>query len=213
VRGELLAHFRAAFAADPPAAYRDWFRAQEELRADGDDATARSLADDFWAFAPELAFSSDEARSKFLHNAAVFFGSPGPAADLSRARPLFEGALAYFSDHADDGWRARVQHNFATAVSNLGTSPGELEEALQLFEEALSWRTAEREIARGVTLHNMGLAWRRLGLLDAGRRKEALDQSARCLRESIVIRERHNLAEGLETSREELKRTLDAARI
>ncbi|HEV2063265.1 MAG TPA: hypothetical protein VGS00_01800 [Thermoanaerobaculia bacterium] len=208
----LLSHFRLAFGADPPAAYRDWFRAQEELRDAGESATARSLADDFWALAPGLSFSSDEARAKFLHNAAVFFGSPGPAADLARARPLFEEALAYFSDHADDGWRARAQHNFATALSNLGASAAEIEEALRLFKEALSWRTPEREIARGVTLHNMGLAWHRLAEISPARRREALEQSESALRESIAIRERHNLAEGLEASRRELARTLDAAR-
>lgn len=191
------------------AAYRDWFRAQEELREKDDAKTARALADDFWERMPGLAFDSTVERARFHHNAAVFFGSPGPAADLSRARPLFEEALVYYSDHADDGWRARVQHNFATALSNLGTSAAEIEEALRLFEEALSWRTPEREIARGVTLHNVGLAWRRLAELDPARRQEALEESARCLRDAIAIRERHNLTEGLETSRRELARTLD----
>jgi tetratricopeptide (TPR) repeat protein len=208
----LLAHFRAAFAADAPAAYRDWFRAQEELREKEDAATARALADDFWDRLPGLAFDSTVERARFRHNAAVFFGSPGPAADLARARPLFDEAIAYFSDHADDGWRARVQHNFATALSNLGSSAGEIEEALRLFEDALSWRTPERDIARGVTLHNMGLAWRRFALLDPARRQEALDRSAACLREAIAIRERHGLTEGLEASRRELDRTLEAAR-
>jgi tetratricopeptide (TPR) repeat protein len=208
----LLDHFRAAFAADPLAAYRDWFRAQEELRGKDDAKSARALADDFWERLPGFSFDSTVERARFRHNAAVFFGSPGPAADLSRARPLFEEALGYFSEHADDGWRARAQHNFATALSNLGSSAGEIEESLQLFEEALSWRTPERDIARGVTLHNMGLAWRRLADLSPGRRLEALQQSEAALRESISIRERHNLAEGLEASRRELERTLAAAR-
>jgi tetratricopeptide (TPR) repeat protein len=180
------------------------------LREKDDVATARALADDFWARMPGLAFDSTVERARFRHNAAVFFGSPGPAADLARARPLFEEALAYFAEHADDGWRARVQHNFATALSNLGSSAGEMEEALRLFEDALAWRTPERDIARGVTLHNMGLAWRRLAGLVPARRREALEQSEATLRESIAIRERHNLAEGLEASRRELDRTLDA---
>jgi hypothetical protein len=159
---------------------------------------------------PGFSFDSTVERARFRHNAAVFFGSPGPAADLSRARPLFEEALGYFSEHADDGWRARVQHNFATALSNLGTTPADIEEALRLFEDALSWRTTEREIARGVTLHNMGLAWRRLAEIAPERRREALLQGAASLREAIAIRERHGLAEGLEASRRELARTLEA---
>lgn len=191
-------------------AYRDWFRAQEELREQDDAATARALADDFWARMPSLAFASAVERARFHHNVAVFFGSPGPAADLDRARSLFEEALAHFSGHTDDGWRARVQHNFATALSNLGATAAEIEEALLLFEEALSWRTPEREIARGVTLHNMGLAWRRLATFVPGGRQEALAQSAARLREALAIRERHNLAEGLEASRRELARTLEA---
>lgn len=180
------------------------------MREQDDAATARALADDFWERMPGLAFDSTVERARFHHNVAVFFGSPGPAADLSRARPLFEEALAYFSDHTDDGWRARVQHNFATALSNLGTSAAEIEDALRLFKEALCWRTPERDIARGVTLHNMGLAWRRLATFTPGRRQEALAQSAACLREALAIRERHNLAEGLEASRRELARTLEA---
>jgi tetratricopeptide (TPR) repeat protein len=204
----LLDHFRTAFAADPASAYRDWFRAQEELREQGEGAIARELANDFLERLPGLSFDSDAARARFRYNAAVFFGSPGPAADLGRARLLFEDALAHFSDHADDGWRARVQHNFATALSNLGATTEELEEALRLFEDALAWRTPEREIARAVTLHNMGLAWRRLADLAPARRRDALGQSAACLHEAVAIRERHELAEGLSASRRELERTL-----
>jgi hypothetical protein len=208
----LLFHFRSGFTANPAATYRDWFRAQEELRSTGDAVTARALADDFWALLPGLtAFDSPEERARFRHNAAVFFGSPGPAADLGRARSLFEEALAHFANHTEDGWRARVAHNFATALSNLGTSAAEVDEALALFADALAWRTPERDIARGVTLHNRGLAWRQLSALEPARRSEALERSAADFREAIAIRERHNLAEGLEASRRELAATLEAA--
>ena len=95
--------------------------------------------------------------------------------------------------------------------SNLGSSAGN-QEALRLFDDALSWRTPEREIARGVTLHNRGLAWRRLAEIAPVRRQEALDQSAACLRDAIAIRERHGLAEGLDASRRELARTLAAGK-
>ena len=182
------------------------------MREKDDAKTAQALADDFWERLAGFAFDSEVERARFQHNAAVFFGSPGPAADLARARPLFEQALVFFSDHADDGWRARVQHNFATAISNLGSTAGELEEALRLFDDALSWRTPERDIARGVTLHNQGLAWRRLAETAPARRQAALEESARCLREAIAIRERHGLTEGLEASRRELARTLEVSR-
>lgn len=204
----LIAHFRSAFAADATGAYRDWFRAQEELRERGDAAMACALAADLRTLAPGLLFSSAEARARFLHNLGVFFGSPGPAADLRHARECYEAALAHFSQHGDDGWRARVQHNYATALSNLGTSAADLDEAIRLFGEALAWRTAEREIARAVTLHNLGLAWRRLGALDPCSRQSDLERSAACLREAMDIRRRHGLAEGLEASGRELERTL-----
>jgi hypothetical protein len=100
----------------------------------------------------------------------VFYGSPGPAADLSRARSAFGVALEHFAADTESGWRARAQHNFATALSNLGTTAGQLQESVALFELALAWRTAEREIARGVTLHNLGIALRRLAELEAGNR-------------------------------------------
>ncbi len=204
----LLTHFRSAFGADAGATYRDWFRAQEELRKTGDATTARLLADDLWVLVPGLAFPSDEARARFLHNAGVFFGSPGPAADLDRARQCFEAALTHFAEHGEDGWRARALHNFATALSNLGATPSELDEAIRLFDEALAWRTAQREIARAVTLHNMGLAWRRLAGLEPVRSSEALDKSAACLKEAVAIRARHGLSESLAASENELARTL-----
>jgi hypothetical protein len=204
----LLEHFRAALRHDPAAALRDWFRAQEELRARGDGATARALAEDFWILLPELSFPSPEARARFFHGTAVFFGSPGPAADLARARSAFAATLAHFSSHAEDGWRARALHNLATAIANLGASAAELEEATALFGEALDWRTSEREIARAVTLHNRGRASRRLAELDPTRAGEHLARSAADLREAIAIRERNDLKQSLLASRQELSETL-----
>jgi tetratricopeptide (TPR) repeat protein len=193
---DLVRHFREAFAADPSAAFRDWYRAQEELRDAGDDPRARALADDLWEIFPALSFPSPEARARFLHNLAVFLGSPGPAENLSRARQSFSEALAAFEATGDAGWEARVLHNFATALSNLGKTPADLEESVTLFGRALSWRNAEREIARGVTLHNLGLALRRLAELDPSRRTGALEESCRALAEAASIRSRHGLEEG-----------------
>ena len=207
---QLLQHFRPAFREDPPAAYRDWFRLQEELREREETETARVLADDLWSFLPELSFASEQDRARFLHNVAVFFGSPGPAADLTRAREGFSAALLHFRDHEESGWHARVLHNFATSLSNLGSTPEELSEAIDLFRRALDWRTVEREIARGVTLHNLGLALRRLATLDHERASEHLEQSASALREAADIRSRHGLADGHALSLFHLGLTLEA---
>lgn len=207
---EILEHFRTAFREAPADAYRDWFRLQEELREREDAATARALAEDFWSFAPDLSFATDEERARFLHNVAVFFGSPGPAADLARAREGFSAALAHFSDHEESGWHARVLHNFATSLSNLGATREDLSEAVALFRRALAWRTPEREIARGVTLHNLGLALRRLAERDRERAGEHLEASAAALREASDIRARHGLAEGHALSLFHLGLTLEA---
>jgi tetratricopeptide (TPR) repeat protein len=204
----LLAHFREAFALSPTVAFRDWFRAQEDLNGRGDAQTARALADDLWEQLPELFFGSPETRARFLHNAGVFFGTAGPAADLARARSCFGEALDHFATHAEDGWRARALHNLATALANLGETSGEVREAVGLFQEALAWRTSEREIARGVTLHNLGLALRRLADLEPEAAREHLSGSAAALAESAAIREHNRLEEGLAASRRELAETL-----
>ena len=178
----MRAHFREAFRADPASAYRDWFRLQEELRERDDAETSRAIAGDLWNSLDALSFPSAEERARFFHNVAVFFGSPGPAADLARAREGFAIALAHFREHEDSGWHARALHNFATALSNLGQTSEDLAESVALFERALAWRTAEREIARGVTLHNMGIALRRLAELDPGRARDHLESSSSALR-------------------------------
>jgi hypothetical protein len=208
--GEILRHFRTAFHASPAAAYRDWFRLQEELREREDNETARVLAQDLWSFIGELTFASEQDRARFFHNVAVFFGSPGPAADLGRAREGFSTALAHFRDHEDSGWHARVLHNFATSLSNLGETASDLADAVAFFDRALAWRTEEREIARGVTLHNLGIALRRLAELDLARAREHLSRSAAVLREASEIRQRHNLAEGHALSLFHLALTLEA---
>ena len=169
-----------------------------------------ALAEDFWSLLPTLTFPSEEDRARFFHNAAVFFGSPGPAANLSRAREAFAIALSHFSEHDDSGWHARVLHNFATSLSNLGTTREDLAESVSLFDRALVWRTSEREIARGVTLHNLGIALRRLAELDAEGRSDHLDRSAACLTDACEIRGRRALAEGRALSLFHLGLTLES---
>jgi tetratricopeptide (TPR) repeat protein len=207
----LRERFREDFRERPALAYRDWFRLQEELAERGDAEGARLLAADLWSLIPELAFPSPEDRGRFLHNVAVFFGNPGPAADLGRSRACFTQALECFSSPDESGWHARVLHNFATAISNLGQSTAELTESVALYEQALVWRTAERAIARGVTRHNMGIVLRRLAELDPEHAREHLEASAAALREAIAIREAHGLAEGHALSLFHLGLTLEAA--
>jgi hypothetical protein len=50
----------------------------------------------------------EQVRARFLHNVALFFGSPGPAADLAPAREGFSAALAHFDEHEESGWHASV---------------------------------------------------------------------------------------------------------
>ncbi len=206
---ELLRHFRTAFAADPAAAYRSWFRAQEELRQEARDPEARALADDLWALQQDLPFATATDRARFVHNLAVFFGSPGPAANLVRARELFSSALQHFSEHDDAGWRARALHNFATALASLATNAADLEESIDRFDSALEWRTSERAIARGVTLHNRGIAYRRLAEFVPSGAKASLTESAASFQEAAQIREKHGLSEGRALSLFHLAMTLE----
>jgi hypothetical protein len=166
------------------------------------------LADDLWAMLPGLPLPDAASRARLLHNAAVFFGSPGPAANLPRASALFEQVLAHFDAPDEAGWRARALHNFATALSNLAETSSEIDRSLALFGEALDWRTGEREIARGVTLHNLGLALRRAARIEPARARERLRESARALEEAAAIRKRHGLVQGAEQSAAALARTL-----
>jgi tetratricopeptide (TPR) repeat protein len=205
----LLRRFREAFLEEPAAAYRDWFRLQEELRERDDAKTSCALADDLWELIDDLAFPSAEERARFFHNVAVFFGTRGPAADLTRAREGFTVALAHFREHEESGWLARVLHNYATSLSNLGETAEDLAESVALFGRALEWRTAEREIARGVTLHNMGIALRRLAAIDAADGRTHLARSAAALRQAADIRARHGLAEGRALSLFHLALTLE----
>ena len=207
------AHFRAAFRTDPAGAYRDWFRLQEELREREDAKTSRALADDLWLFLRDLPFAGEEERARFYHSVAVFFGSPGPSADLARAREGFTVALEHFDEHDESGWHARVLHNFATSLSNLGETTPDLAESVALFERALDWRTTEREIARGVTLHNMGIALRRLARLDPQGAAVHLRRSAAALQEAADIRARHSLAEGRALSLFHLALTFESLKL
>ena len=159
----------------------------------------------------QLPFASEQDRARFLHNLGVFFGTPGPAANLARARECFSPALVHFARDPESGWEARALHNYATAIANLGSSPAELAESAALFERSLAWRTSEREIARAVTLHHLGVALRRAAEFDAPGAASLLQRSAAAFEEAIEIRSRLGLAEGHAMSLFHLGLTLEAA--
>lgn len=190
----VIASFRKAFRENSEGAFREWFLLQEKLRNDGAIALARALADDLWGSSPEIAFAGEGARAAFFHNLGVFFGTAGPAASLERARRCFAIALAVWESEPSS--RSRTLHNLANALASLAKTPEDLREALAGYERALEWRTPEREIARGVTRHNMGIAWRRLAAMSPKARGEALRRAAEALREAVEIRERHRLVQG-----------------
>ena len=190
-------------------AYRDFFRLQEDLRDRGDAESARALAEELWSALPDLSFDSEEESARFHHNVAVFFGSPGDAADLARARRCFETALGWWREPEETGWHARVLHNFGTALANLGTEASDLDESIALFERALAWRTKEREIARAVTLHHLGIARRRRAELAPEEAADDLERSAHALGEAAEIRRRHGLGEGRALSLFHLAVTLE----
>lgn len=201
---------RAGFAANPAEAFRLFFHLQEQLKEARRDEDARLLAEDLWALLAGLSFSGGRERARFLHNFAVFLGSPGPAADLARSRELFARALGGWGAAEDAADVARARHNEGNALQNLGTRAEELAEAVALYERALVYRTGERAIARGVTLHNLGAALRKLALLSEPP-GPLLVRSEEALLESIEIREAEGLLEGLASSWFQLGLTLEAA--
>lgn len=196
---EALRRFRAAFSENPVAAFRDWYRFQETLR-DRDAALSRALADDFWSslegIGPVLARAGAGDRARFFNGAGAFFGSPGPAADLGRARECFRRVLLDWTREADPDAHARALHNLASAVSALGATREELSEAVSLYRRALELRTEEKEIARAATLHNLGLALRRLSELDPDGSRGHLAGSVAALREALELRRRQGLSKG-----------------
>ena len=199
IEHDALRRFRAAFADDPSAAFRDWYRLQEELRSRDTDLS-RALADDFWSRLAEIEravsrFPADD-RARFFNGAGAFFGSPGPAADLARARECFRRVLLEWTKEHDPDSHARALHNLASAVAALGGTAEELAEAISLYRRALEFRTAEKGIARAATLHNLGLAIRRLAELDPERSRSHLAESVEALREALQLRRRHGLSKG-----------------
>jgi hypothetical protein len=200
----------ALFRAGSRDAFRAFFHLEERLAEEARDDDARALADELWRRLPELRHASDAERARLLHDFAVFLGAPGPAAHLPRARALFAEARASWEAAGEESDVARSFHNEANALVNLGLSPGDLAEAIGLYERALLYRTEARAIARAVTLHNMGAGLRRLAELSPDP-APLLTRSEGALLAAIAIREAEGLAEGLPLSFFQLGLTLEAA--
>ncbi len=197
----LVVRFRAHFARDPSAAFREWFVLEEHLRDAGTDEArerSRALASDLWDMRGSLVFSSNEEEGTFLHNLAVFFGSRGPAADISRCLLLFEESARAGYGRDDPEAMARLHHNRGNALQNLARSREDLCEALACYERALAVRDATRPIARGVTLHALGLGRRKLAEADPDARERWLRAAIQSLEESLLLRTEEGLARGIE---------------
>jgi len=186
------------FRRDPSAAFRRWFRLQEELKEAGapEAIAARELAEDLWSYARDLSHASPGDAARFYNGMGAFFGSAGPASDLERSRRCFERALEENAATGNPDERARILHNFASALAGLGSGSEELSEAVAKFEEALAWRNSEREIARAVTLHNLGAALASLARADPGSARDHLTRSGEMFSAAVEIRSRLGLARG-----------------
>jgi hypothetical protein len=211
---DLITYFRRAFRGDPNAAFKEWYVLQDGWRSGGAEETAkraRRLADDLWDQSEGLVFQGEEERARFFHNMAVFFGSPGPAANLPRALEAFRVAFEVWDPdgHPDD--YARALHNQGNAFLNLGSTLEEAAAAMELFERALFWRPeATRAVARCVTLHHIGVLARKMGALERPRVHEHLALSREALEQAVVLRRREGLREGAAVSLFHLGLTLEA---
>ena len=186
-------------------AFRDWYRAQEELAEAGESELARALADDLWGYLAATEIAGDD-RGRLFNNAGTFFGKPGVAADLGRAEACFAAALEAWS--GDEEKRGRAFHNLGSALAALASGRDDLRRAVEALESARE-RRGGHEIARAVTLHHLGIARRRLAETSEPAGPE-LERSAADLREAIALRERHALASGIAASRFQLAVTLAA---
>jgi hypothetical protein len=201
--------FRRRFADDPRAAFRDWFILQEHLRDDRErqeesEDAARALARDLWSIRRTLVFSSKGEEARFLHNLAVFFGSRGPAESLPFSLLLFEESLsAGYGGEDLEAW-ARLFHNRGNALQNLARSPDDLRESLASYERALSVRDASRRIARGVTLHSLGILLRKLAGAEPERRDARLRAAISAFEESLSLRSEEKLERGMAETAEAL---------
>ncbi len=173
---------------------------QEHLRDEGTTescALATTLASDLWDMRGTVVFSSKGEEARFLHNLAVFFGSRGPAENLSSSLLLFEESLdAGYGSEDLEAW-ARLFHNRGNALQNLARSEDDLRESLSCYEQSLTVRDASRRVARGVTLHALGNLLRKLAEAEPDRREAHLRAAISAFEESLSLRSQENLERGM----------------
>jgi len=189
---------------DPLGSLRRWHADLSNLAARGEAGAgpARALADAIWDRAGRFEFADPDLRARFFNGLGALLGSPGPAADLDRARRCFSIALAIWRDAGDA--RARALHNLGSALAGIGSSASDVREAIEAFDSALEWRTGEREIARAVTLHNLGTARAKLARLDPEAFRGHVEAAAEALEAALEIRERIALSTGAARTRLQL---------
>jgi len=204
--GRLRAELRLRLAAEPIGGFRDWYRAQHALAEAGESDVCAGLADDLWEVLSRRPAGAGDAEGRLWNNAGSFFGTPGPAASLERAKECFRRALDAWG--GDGEGRARSLHNLGSALASLARSDADFRGALAAFEEALDHRDETREIARAVTLHHLGIARRKRADRSPETAAGELPRSVAALEEALALRERHGLARGAAASRFQLGITL-----
>lgn len=200
--GRLRAELRSRLAEEPLGGFRDWYRAQHELSEAGESELCAALADDLWDILSRRPAGSGDVEGRLWNNAGAFYGTPGPAASLERARSCFRRALAVWGD--DGEGRARALHNLGSALASLARSDDDLRGAFAAFEEALEHRDETRQIARAVTLHHLGIARRKLADRAPATAAEELPRSISALEEALDLRVRNGLARGAAATRFQL---------
>ena len=200
--------------SDPVGAYRDWFRAQEEVREHGDADTARALADDLW----ELhARRCPSARRKSV---PVSSTTP-PSSTAAPARPPIWRAPARAFAVALDALRGRRESRLARrAPSTTSRRPSRtsattrrrssrVRRPVRAGAGVADVRTRDRPRRHAPQPRPRAAPAVRAR---AGPRGRAPRRERTGAARGVAIRERHRLAEGCALSQRHLAETLGARR-
>jgi tetratricopeptide (TPR) repeat protein len=142
--------------------------------------------------------------------------------NLGKAFKAYGEALRFYTPEVAPLDYAKVQHNIGVAYRSLAEyltsyedELGNLERALQAFEEALRFRTPETAPFRyAETQHEIGLAYRRRAELqkDPTRRCVDLGAAVRAFREALRFRTPQNTPRWHAQTRQALREAEDALR-
>ncbi len=145
-----------------------------------------------------------------------------PVGNLGKAFKAYGEALRFYTPEVAPLDYAKVQHNIGVAYRSLAEyltsyedELGNLERALQAFEEALRFRTPETAPFRyAETQHEIGLAYRRRAELqkDPTRRCVDLGAAVRAFREALRFRTPQNTPRWHAQTRQALREAEDALR-